>query len=366
MRVIRVPSKFFLGRHSLCELRQRCAVGKKYLVIGGKRAIEQTRPKIEKSFEGAEETVMFHQFSGLSSYNEVAKLEKLIIDNDIDVVVGVGGGNALDAARAAGTNLGKYVVMAPTIAATDAPCTSISMFYKEDGSGVEGFKYYHKNPDMVIVDSDIVAKAPIRYLVSGMGDAIATYFEGRACYNQQVKTFAQGEISKTGLALARLCYENLMETGFLALQAAKRGAVTPQLEDCLESTVYLSGVGGEQTGVAAAHGFGNLFAAFPEAHDYWHGEKVAVGLIIQLVMENADELEEVLEFCHTVGLPTMLEDIGFTNIEEAASKIAKIISANPNSAVKNMRGEMTYEVVYDYIIAAQEVAAQYKAGCSCC
>ena len=303
---------------------------------------------------------MFHQFSGLCSYNEVSKLEKIIVDNNIDVVVGVGGGNALDAARAAGTNQGIYVIMAPTVAATDAACTSISMFYKEDGTGVDGFKYYHKNPDMVIVDSEIIAKAPIRYFISGMGDAIATYFEGRTCYERQVPTFSQGTIAKTGLALARLCYDNLMESGYLALQAAKKGVVTTQFEDCLESTVYLSGVGGEQTGVAAAHGFGNLFAAFPEAHDYWHGEKVAVGLVIQLVMENAPELEEVLEFCNMVGLPTMLTDIGFKDIEDAAARIAQKISANPRSSVKYTKGDTSYEAIYDAIIAAQEVAAEYK------
>ncbi|MBQ4249618.1 MAG: glycerol dehydrogenase [Clostridia bacterium] len=362
LRVLRVPPKFILGRDALCELRQRCAVGKNYLVIGGKRALAQTKPKIEKSFEGAEETVMFHQFSGLCSYEEVARTEKLIEDNKIDVIVGVGGGNALDTARAAGTNKGIYVVMAPTVAATDAPCTSISMYYKEDGTGIAGYSYFHKNPDMVIVDSDIVAKAPVRYFISGMGDAIATYFEGRTCYEQNVPTFSKGTISKTGLALARMCYENLMETGYLALQAAKKGVVTSTFEDCLESTVYLSGVGGEQTGVAGAHGFGNWFAAFPEAHDYWHGEKVAVGLVIQLVMENAPELEEVLDFLNMVGLPTMLSDIGITDIEAGAAKMAKLVDMNPNSSVKYTKGDTSYQAVYDAIIAAQEIAAEFKAG----
>ncbi len=249
--------------------------------------------------------------------------------------------------------------MIPTVAATDAPCTSISMFYSDDGSKVAGYSILIQ-PDMILVDSSIIAQAPVRYFVAEMGDALATYFEGRTCYNSQVPTFSKGTISKTGFALTKLCYENLLETGYMAKLAVEKGVVTPAVEDCLESTVFLSAVGGESTGVAAAHGFGNLLSNFPECHDYWHGEKVSVGLIIQLVLENApnDEIEEVLDFCNSVGLPTALTDIGVKDVEKMAATMAKFTCEK--GSVKYTKGDTSFEAIYGAIIAAQELATRYR------
>ncbi len=68
---------------------------------------------------------------------------------------------------------------------------------------------------------------------------------------------------------------------------------------------YLSGVGFESGGLAAAHAIHNGMTAIPDAHHYYHGEKVAFGTLTQLVLENApvDEIETVAALCHSVGLP---------------------------------------------------------------
>ena len=48
-----------------------------------------------------------------------------------------------------------------------------------------------------------------------------------------------------------------------------------------------------------------------------HGEAVAFGLVVQLRLERAPELEQVLEFCQRVGLPTTLEELGLDEITDA-------------------------------------------------
>lgn len=74
----------------------------------------------------------------------------------------------------------KPVIIVPTIASTDAPCSALSVIYTDEGV-FEKYLFLPSSPDMVMVDTDIVSKAPVRLLISGMGDALATYFEARAC-----------------------------------------------------------------------------------------------------------------------------------------------------------------------------------------
>ena len=58
------------------------------------------------------------------------------------------------------------MVMIPTAAASDAPCTFVSVLYSENGQEIVGDRIFHKCPDLVYVDTTIVAQAPVRLPVS--------------------------------------------------------------------------------------------------------------------------------------------------------------------------------------------------------
>lgn len=75
--------------------------------------------------------------------------------------------------------MGVPVAIAPTIASTDAPCSALSVIYTDDGE-FDRYLMLPNNPNMVIVDTKIVAGAPARLLAAGIGDALATWF-GSAC-----------------------------------------------------------------------------------------------------------------------------------------------------------------------------------------
>ncbi len=147
-------------------------------------------------------------FGGECSDEEISRLVELAKSADLEVIVGVGGGKTLDTAKATAYELKVPVIVAPTIASTDAPCSALAVIYTPDGE----FKRYlvlPSNPTVVLVDSHVVAQAPARFLVSGMGDALATYFEARSCQIKYAGNMTGRIGSMTAYALAELCYEAL-------------------------------------------------------------------------------------------------------------------------------------------------------------
>jgi glycerol dehydrogenase len=138
--------------------------------------------------------------------------------------------------------MGVPVAIAPTIASTDAPCSALSVIYTDAGE-FDRYLLLPNNPDRVIVDTKIVAGAPARLLAAGIGDALATWFEARACSRSGATTMAGGQCTQAALALAELCFNTLIEEGEKAMLAAEQHVVTPALERIIEANTYLSGVG---------------------------------------------------------------------------------------------------------------------------
>lgn len=227
------------------------------------------------------------------------------------VIVGAGGGKCLDAARAVAAERGLPVVNCPSLASSDAPCSALSVVYTDDGV-VDRYLFYPRNPDLVLVDSSVVAAAPARFLVGGMGDALATWFEARTVVEARQPNQLGGGTTMTASALARLCYETLLADGVAAKAAVDAGVVTPALERVIEANTLLSGLGFESGGLAIAHSVHNGLTVVDGTHGYLHGEKVAFGLLVQLVVEGRPETEidEVVAFSRSVGLPVTLADVG--------------------------------------------------------
>lgn len=269
------------------------------------------------------------------------------------VIIGAGGGKALDTARAIAANLSLPVVNCPTLASSDAPCSALSVVYTADGV-FERLIFYPRNPDLVLVDTSIIAAAPRRHLVAGMGDALATWYEARtvieACKPNQV----HGGTTLSAGALARLCGQTLLADGPAAAQAVEAGVVTPALERIVEANTLLSGLGFESGGLAIAHSVHNGLTTAPATHTYMHGEKVAFGLLVQLIVEGrpTEEVDEVVAFCQEVGLPTTLRQLGVSADDEEALRLVAQRTVAPGETAHNEPFEVTSEAIYDGILAA--------------
>lgn len=351
-RIFISPSKYVQGPGELARIGEYVgAYGSRALVIISAGGLRRSGDEISASFSAAGVELTYDNFNGECSQAEIDRLVAVARDCGADVVVGVGGGKILDTAKAVANAADAPVVIVPTIAATDAPCSALSVVYTDEGQFKE-YQFFKQNPNLVLMDTDVIAASPVRLTVSGMGDALATFFEARACMRSDATTCAGGHVTSAAMALARLCYETLMSDGLKAKLALEAGACTESVEKVIEANTLLSGLGFESAGLAGAHAIHNGLTALPETHAYYHGEKVAFGTLTQLVLENADELYEVLDFCVEVGLPVTFAQLGVEDASyERVLEVARLACA-PADTLGNMPFEVTPEKVAAAMLAA--------------
>jgi glycerol dehydrogenase len=220
-----------------------------------------------------------------------------------------------------------------------------------------------RNPDLVLVDTEVIANAPARLFAAGIGDALATWFEARACQKSGAKTIARGNVSNTAIMMARLCYDLLLQHGRKAMDAVESKTVTPALEHVIEASIYLSGLGFESGGLAAAHAINDGFAFEPQCHGCYHGEKVAFGTLVQLVLEKSreEELNEVLAFMKSVGLPMTLAQLGVKEIDKDSLKKVAQAACVPTQSTKNLSADIQAEDVFGAILEADKIGSAYLA-----
>lgn len=356
------PNRYVQGRGELKNLPEHAKkLGKKLFVIISASGLKRVRDLLEKSFENTGMELVFEEFQGECCETEIKRLGSRFQENKCDLVVGVGGGKIHDSAKAAAYYQGAPVVIIPTIASTDAPCSALSVIYSETGV-FERYLFLNSNPDLVLVDTDIIAAAPSRLLVSGMGDALATCFEARAVAASGALSCAGGKPTKGALALAKLCYETLLEDGVKAKLAVEAGACTQAVENIIEANTYLSGIGFESGGLAGAHAIHNGLTVIKDCHHLYHGEKVAFGTLTQLVLENAGQklLEEVIGFCMDVGLPTTFAELGMARPDKDLLMEAAVRACSPDDTLVNMPFEVTPEMVYAAMVGADALGRYFK------
>ncbi|HJF44727.1 glycerol dehydrogenase [Thermophilibacter provencensis] len=351
-RIFISPSKYVQGPGELTRLGEYAkAYGDHALVVISEGGLRRSGDVITASLETAGVAHTYDNFNGECSQAEIDRLVEVFRASGADFVVGVGGGKIFDTAKAVAAAVDVPVVIVPTIAATDAPCSALSVIYTDDGQFKE-YQFFKQNPNLVLMDTDVISKSPVRLTVSGMGDALATYFEARACKRSDATTCAGGHVTEAAMALARLCYETLIADGLKAKLALEAGACTESVEKVIEANTLLSGLGFESAGLAGAHAIHNGMTAMPETHAFYHGEKVAFGTLTQLVLENAEELYEVLDFCVEVGLPVTFAQLGVEDASwERVLEVAKLACA-PTDTLGNMPFEVTPEKVASAMLAA--------------
>jgi glycerol dehydrogenase len=333
-------------------------MGKSFLFICSRSGEKACRPKIEKSCEGKDLSLYFEQFNGISSMSEIERMRKIVREKNIDVVVGVGGGSAIDTAKPTAYYEHKKVISCPTVCATDAPCTGLSVVYNDDAT-FNSYIFYPEDPDAVIVDSTVICNAPTKFLVAGMGDALGTYFEARMCEKAKAPSLENGGITKSAMALCKLCYETLLEHGTKAVAAVDMNINTPDVEAIIEANTYLSGVGADNGGLAAAHSIYNGFTALEEL-TAMHGDVVAFGTLVQLILEEAptEEFYEVMDFCNSVGLPVTLEQMGVTDVKRAM--IAAEKACAEGESIHNMIGDITPKELYSAMLVVDSLAKKHN------
>lgn len=354
------PGKYIQGEKALGQLPHWVnLLGKNGLILASRTVREKILAKYGKDF--SENSICIEPFQGECCENELNRLSHVIRRKQVGVIVGMGGGKTIDTAKIAADRAQIPVIIVPTIASTDAPCSGCAVLYSEEGV-FDSTHYQKMNPQVVLVDTTIIAEAPTRFLVSGMGDALATWFEARSCDRTKSVNECGGYSTMTGLNLAKLCYDTLLMYGAAAKIACEKHIVTPALNHIIEANILLSGIGFESSGLAAAHSIHNGLTALEETHTFYHGEKVAFGVLtgLQLTGASPQESASVFSFCEEIGLPTTLADIGLQNTDRNRLMIAAENACAPAEAIHHEAGIITPEKVLNAMIAADAMGNARK------
>ena len=358
------PSRYTQGKNATRFLGQEMAalgLAGPALIVASKSAVAFLSDTWAKTLPEAGFAYQVYHFGGECSIAEIEHVKAEASRQQARVIVGAGGGKTLDTARAVAADLNLPVVSCPTVASSDAPCSALSIVYTDEGVFRE-IRLFRRNPDLVLVDTQVIAQSPARLLVAGMGDALSTWFEAKTCVEGSVRNMRGGASTRSALALAHLCYRTLLEDGADALAALRTKSVTAGLERLVEANTLLSGLGFESSGLAAAHAVHNGLTAVPETRAYLHGEKVAFGVLVQLVLEGQPHsiIDEVLRFSTSVGLPVTLAQVGLDRMTPDMLDRIAVRGTAKGETIHNEPFEVTPEMVADAIRAADAIGSEWQ------
>ena len=271
------------------------------------------------------------RFSGQITYANIEALAGAARSHGADVVAGLGGGKALDAAKSVANRVDGRLVTVPSIASNDAPTSKVIAVY-DDHHAMVAVERDGRSPDVVIVDTALIASAPARFLLCGIGDAIAKKFEAEGCEIGGGVNSHHTRPLVSAIVLADACYRQIRRHAVPALEAVGRRTVTADVEHLVEATVLMSGLGFESGGLSIAHAMTRGLMQAPGIAAAPHGLHVAYGLLVQLVLEERDDafMQDITRFYRQIGLPLSLEDLGGRQLgADGIREIARLSMAAP-------------------------------------
>ncbi len=291
--------------------------GSRAYILGGPTALAVIGEDFFKSLEANGIHHTTELFQGYPTNELVADVAKRAKEEGADVLIGVGGGRALDTAKNAGQKAGIPVITVPTIAATCAAWSALSVLYTTDGASAGGELLQH-SPVLVLADLDIIAKAPSRYLKAGIADTIVKWYETAPALKRGWKDIHL----RLEVKIAELALEVLYSHSFAAVEEVERQIPGEALKEIVDAIIFLAGIVGSVRsdalyGEGLAHPFYNSTTFVANTRTLLHGEKVNYGLLVQLVLEEQplEEIEKVLAFTGALDLPITLEQIGIADNE---------------------------------------------------
>lgn len=360
--VMAAPSRYVQGRDVIQKLGSHLReLGSAPLLVADDVVWDIVEEAVTAGLEEADLPVVRTEFERFATAEVVESLATKIREGGHDVIAGIGGGSTIDAVKAAGHLAGTSWASVPTAASSDAPTSALAVIYTDEGEFVE-YRFFPKNPDLVLIDTGLVARAPERFLVGGIGDALATWVEARAVAKTRGKTMVGDAPTHAGGALAELSWKILWENSLPALDAVRAQKVTPALEAVVEANTLLSGLGFESGGLAAAHAIHNGMTAAPQTHGLTHGEKVNIGTLTQLIMEGADskEIEEFIAFTTQIGLPNTLTEIGLTPEDTDEVRAIAEAATVEGETIHNMPFPVTPELVEEALASLEIISRRVR------
>lgn len=334
-------------------------LGKNALIIGGKTALSITQNDIVESFKENDIKFLIKEFTGYPTKKIISEFATFGKEQKIDVVVGVGGGRAIDTTKAVGNKLNIPIVAIPTIAATCASWAAVSIIYDEEGNQVDFFDS-QRSANLILADTQILFEAPDRYLKAGIIDTLAKWYESKP----NLKKNNDSLQLKLQIKIAKLGFDILIEKSNKYLSSVDRKNNFNDFKQIVDSIILIAGLVGSVKSDGfhggLAHPFYNSTTQIPETRNRLHGEKVGFGILTQLVLEERprEQLIDTFNLFRNLGVPITLKEVGIVNdVEEKVNFIAEDVSKK-SVFYRGIDYELTSDIIKKAIFEADNIGRE--------
>jgi glycerol dehydrogenase-like iron-containing ADH family enzyme len=338
------PAQVVRGVGALEQMGDTIArLGSRPLLVGGDRTLQVVQSRLNPVLTAQKLTIAQASYGADCSENALLSLKQAVTDHQADLIIGIGGGKALDAAKLLAFRSKLPIVTIPTSGATCAAWTALSNIYSEQGAFLYDVSL-SKCPDLLILDYDLIATAPQKTLIAGIGDAIAKWYEASVSSGHSEKTFLIAAVQQ-----ARVLRDILFQKSAIALQQPGSEPWREVVDASVLMAGVIGGIGGAQCRTVAAHAVHNGLTHLLESHETLHGEKVAFGILVQLRLEEmiqgnqlaATARQQLLKFYREIGLPQTLTDLGLESVTIAALQHAAEIACAETSDIHRLPFNVT-------------------------
>jgi len=348
MIVFGAPRRYVQGPGVLSRIGKELAmIGRSAVLIADERVMKICGDTVRQSAATEGVDLATVSFGGEITYDEIARIVARIGDSKPQIVISAGGGKTIDTGKIVARDTGAAFVSVPTIASNDSPTSHIAVIYDADHKLV-GVEENKSNPDLVLVDTDIIIKAPLHLLSAGVGDALVKVFEVEQCMGSGGKNVFGATSPLTALALARACYDTVRANLTEAYRAHADGTPNAAFEALVEASVLMSGLAFESGGLSVSHGMTRGLSAVPGVASALHGHQVAYGLLVQLELEKRDDafMEDIRAFYRAARLPLKLSQLG---ADKTSNSVVQTIA--------NVSAEAAHMKKFNRAIGAGDIAA---------
>ena len=345
------PAQIIRGKNALAQSGEAITrLGNNPLIVGGDRSVKIIQPHLQPLLISHNLKFTQANYGSDCSETSLANLRQALATQEVDLIIGIGGGKALDTAKLLAHQCCLPIITIPTSAATCAAWAALSNIYSDQGAFLYDISLA-RCPELLILDYGIIKTGPPRTLVAGIGDAIAKWYEASVSSGHSEQTMIISAVQQ-----ARVLRDILFQKSTIALE--EPGGET--WEEVVDATVLLAGliggIGGAQCRTVAAHAIHNGLTHLSASHGTLHGEKVAYGILAQLRLEEmlqgnqlaATARQQLLKFYNQIGLPKSLNDLGLKEITLSELSHVAEVACNPNSDIHRL----PFRVVPEQLVAA--------------
>lgn len=299
-------------------------------------------------------TKTFHYYGGQCTDAAAEEFASLCKEKAFDGIIAVGGGKVADLGKFTAYKAQLPIIILPTLAATCAAYTPLSVVYNETGVMLR-YDIFPKASDLVLINPAIILESPRPLMIAGIGDTLAKWYESRAIISQLSVKPVEVQVAEFA---AKQCRQILLDKSEAALHAMEQGQINQAFIDVVEANILLAGMvggfGDEYGRTAGAHSIHDALTVLPESHQQLHGNKVAYGILVQLMIEdNQTEIQQLLPFYHQLNLPTSLEAMNLYLTEEDYQAVAER-ACTPGEMIHLMKETITPELVIQKMKALED------------